>query len=94
MSELVPYCEVTDDDIDALLGGKVNLMERFNAGMRAILYRNFANNVSTIYVEDTRVNSAYEYEIPDEGNLEAFEHAFSPLHVNLRPYSQWENDGA
>jgi len=50
-----------------------------------------AENVTTIWVHDERVNAACEFEVPHDQVMEYFTHPFSNKHANIKSYQQSSN---
>lgn len=93
-TELVPYTETDRDELEQMLteqANKVNLRERAANGMRVILYHLMKENITLIYCQDERTNSAAEFEVPNSEANVWFDHAFAHQDANLEPYQQSQN---
>lgn len=93
--ELIRYTEDQRDELELMLSeqaNKVDLMERYNNGLRVIAYRAMKECVNTIYVHDERVNDSCEYVVDDDEVLEWFYHACAHKDFNIREYRQGSNN--
>jgi len=92
--ELLPYTETRRDQLElelAAMANKRELNHRTNNGITVIAYWLMAENVTTIWVHDERVNAACEFEVPHDQVMEYFTHPFSNKQANIKPYQQSSN---
>lgn len=92
--ELIPYTETRRDQLErelTAMANKKEINERHNNGIQVIAYWLVAENVTTIWVYDERVNSGVEFEVPHNKVKYYFDSPFSHPDANLPRYEQESN---